>query len=249
MRLTIYITTVVAGGGLALWAAGAPDPTLGALPLLFWLLANILGEVLWLPAPKGRGYLSMANAANFATLILLQPSVAVLVTAAAGVVADLVFRRRQWYRALFNFGMCAVTVYTASLVFRTTGGVSTSVEALLSPLNALPLLLAGATYFVVNTGLVSGVIALHRGHSLRAVWMESFAFPYELVGAVVLKLLGYLFAILFLTWGYMSAFIAVIATYFIRDAYVRYVSDMQAALASRPVPDRAAPAPADGRIP
>ena len=37
MLLTVYITLVVAGGGLALWASGAPDPTGGALPLLVWL--------------------------------------------------------------------------------------------------------------------------------------------------------------------------------------------------------------------
>jgi len=52
--------------------------------------------------------------------------------------------------------------------------------------------------------------------------------------------LGYLFAILFLTWGYMSAFIAVIATYFIRDAYFRYVADMEASRATAPEPNRAA---------
>ncbi len=231
MLLTVYITLVVAGGGLALWASGAPDPTLGWLPLLFWLLANLLGEVLWLPAPRGRGYLSMANAANFATLLLLAPWDAVLVTALAGLLADFLFRKREWYRALFNFGMCAVTVFLASTVFHRAGGSSQSVEALLSPLNAVPLLLSGATYFLANTLLVAGVVGLHRRRPTLLVWRESFAFTYELVGAVVLKLLGYLFAILFLTWGYLSAFIAVIATYFIRDAYFRYVADMEAAAA------------------
>jgi uncharacterized membrane protein len=252
MRLTVYITLVVAGGGLALWAAGAPDPTMGLLALLFWLLANLLGEVLWLPDPHGRGYLSMANAANFATLLLLAPWDAVLVTALAGLLADLLFRKREWYRALFNFGMCAVTVFVASTVFRAAGGHSNSVEALISPLNAVPLLLSAMTYFFTNTALVAGVIALYRRQPAFRVWRESFAFSYELVGSVVLKLLGYLFAILFLTWGYMSAFIAVIATYFIRDAYFRYVSDMDAAktataAAANPKPARAADAPAGER--
>jgi hypothetical protein len=54
--------------------------------------------VLWLPAPKGRGYLSMANAANFATLILLSASSAVCVTAGAGLFADVLFRKRKWYQ-------------------------------------------------------------------------------------------------------------------------------------------------------
>ncbi len=232
MLLTGYIAFVIAAGGIALWGVGAPDPTIGWLSLWFWLLANLLGEVLWLPAPKGRGYLSMANAANFATLILLSASSAIAVTAAAGLIADFLFRRRQWYQALFNSAACALTVAAASVVFSKSGGMSSSVDALLSPLNAVPLLLSGLTYFLLNTWLVSGVVALHRRESIWTVWRTSFAFPYELVGAVVLKLLGYLFAILFLTWGYMSAFLAVIATYFIRDAYMRYVAQSEAALRS-----------------
>jgi len=249
MWLTVYITLVVAGGGLALWAAGAPDPTLGVLPLFFWLLANLLGEVLWLPAPRGRGYLSMANAANFATLLLLAPWDAVLVTAMAGLLADFLFRKREWYRALFNFGMCAVTVFVASTVFRNMGGHSDSIDTLLSPLNAVPLLVAAATYFFTNTLLVSGVVGLCGRLSPLRVWRESFAFSYEVVGAVVLNLLGYLFAILFLTWGYMSAFIAVIATYFIRDAYVRYVTDMEQAAESAAVSRAASQAPASNLAP
>jgi len=95
------------------------------------------------------------------------------------------------------------------------------------------------TYFLLNTWLISGVVALHRREPVWTVWRTSFAFPYELVGAVVLKLLGYLFAILFLTWGYMSAFLAVIATYFIRDAYMRYIAQTEAAPRSGdPAPDR-----------
>jgi uncharacterized membrane protein len=249
MLLTVYITLVVAGGGLALWAAGAPDPTLGVLPLFFWFLANLLGEVLWLPAPRGRGYLSMANAANFATLVLLAPWDAVLVTSVAGLVADFLFRKREWYRALFNFGMCAVTVFTASTVFRHTGGTSHSIEALVSPFNAAPLLAAGVTYFLTNTLLVAGVVALYRRQHVVRVWRESFAFSYELVGAVVLQLLGYLFAILFLTWGYMSAFVAVVATYFIRDAYFRYVSDMEARMEASAPEGASSPARASAAAP
>jgi uncharacterized membrane protein len=249
MLLTIYITLVVAGGGLALWAAGAPDPTLGVLPLFFWFLANLLGEVLWVPAPRGRGYLSMANAANYATLILLAPWDAVLVTSLAGLMADFLFRKREWYRAAFNFGMCAVTMFAASLAFRSAGGTSLSVEALVSPLNAVPLLVAGVTYFLTNTALVAGVVALYRRQHVVQVWRESFAFSYELAGAVVLQLLGYLFAILFLTWGYMSAFLAVVATYFIRDAYFRYVSDMDAKAEASATEAAPSPAKVSGTAP
>ena len=226
MLVAIYVGLVVLAGAASMVAAGTPDWSNVGLPLLFWLLANLLGEVLWLPAPKGRGYLSMANAANFAMLLCLPISFAVPVTALAGFVADLIFRRRAWYRALFNAGMCAVTVYAAYSVFRLAGGASYSLDALVSPLNALPLALSAVTYFVLNTWLVAGVIALHRNHPIWTVWRESFAFAYELVGVVVLHLLGFMFAALFHTWGYMSAFVAVFVTYFIRDAYARYTADI-----------------------
>jgi hypothetical protein len=233
MILTSYIATVVMAGGLALWGSGAPDSSLGALPLLFWLLANMLGEVLWLPAPRGRGYLSMATSANLATLLLLRAFPAIAVTAAAGIIVDLVFRRRKWYQALFNAGMCSVTVAAAAWAFHRTGGSSADIEALVSPLNVGPLFLTGVTYFLVNTWLVSGVIALHGRQPVWTVWRTSFAFSYELIGTLMLNLLGFVFAILFLTWGYMSAFLAVIATYFVRDAYFRYVRQLDAETAAR----------------
>jgi hypothetical protein len=225
---------VVLAGAACVAAAGMPDLAVGALPLLFWLLANLLGEVLWLPAPKGRGYLSMANAANFATLLVLPISLAVAVTATAGFMGDLVFRRRVWYRALFNAAMCSLTVYASAWVFHRTGGASGSLDALTSPLNALPLAAATATYFLVNTWLVAGVISLHREQPVLTVWRESFAFAYELTGVAVLHLLGFIFSALFYTWGYMSAFVAVFLTYFIRDAYVRYTADT----ITRPAPSK-----------
>jgi len=49
---SLYVGLVVLTGAASMAAAGAPDLSVGALPLLFWLLANLLGEVLWLPARR-----------------------------------------------------------------------------------------------------------------------------------------------------------------------------------------------------
>jgi magnesium-transporting ATPase (P-type) len=223
--LVAYVAAVVAGGFATLWATGFGNPPPEALPFLFWLLANLLGEVLWLPAPRGRGYLSMATAANFAAIIVLPASFAIAVTALAQALADVLFRRRRWYQVLFNFGMCSVTVFVASMTFTGLGGAHDGVEALLSPLNAGPLAAAAIAYFAVNTSLVAGAIALHKRHNFASVWRTSFGFGYQIFGIATLTLLGYFFAVLFFTWGYLSAFLAAAATYFVRDAYVRYVRE------------------------
>jgi len=221
-----YVALIVAGGAAALWASGWPSPPPALVALLFWMLANLLCEILWLPAPEGRGYLSMATAANFATLLILPPGAAIVTTALAGGLADAVFRRRRWYQVLFNMGMTSISVAAAAQVFTTLGGRSSGPDTILSPLNAVPLLLGAVTFFLANTWLVAGVVAISQGRPFPEVWRTQFAFNYAVLGAAVLLVLGYFFAILFLTWGYMSAFLAAATAYFVRDAYGRFVREM-----------------------
>jgi hypothetical protein len=105
-------------------------------------------------------------------------------------------------------------------VFLPRGGSSANIEGSSWPhLNAVGrLLLAGGDVTSFENTCSSPASWLEARPAVWHVWRTSFAFSYELVGRGRAQLLGYLFAILFLTWGYMSAFLAVIATYFIRDA-------------------------------
>ena len=229
MALIEYVALVILGGLVLAWEAWSPGQA-GAEPmtLLFWVLANMLGELLWLPAPKQRGYLSMATAANFATLLLLPVWQAVMVTAFAGALVDVIFRHRRWYQVLFNAAVCCITVFSASRVFTTVGQGRDGLENLLSPLNVGALLLSALTYFLLNTWLVSGVVALDQRLEPCSVWTSTFASRQEILGSLVLFTLGLLFAVLFLAWGYMSAFLATIATYFVREAYSRYINTRDA---------------------
>jgi hypothetical protein len=235
MALIEYVALVILGALVLAWEAWSPGQA-GAEPmtLLFWVLANMLGELLWLPAPKQRGYLSMATAANFATLLVLPVSLAVTVTVLAGALVDLVFRHRRWYQVLFNASVCCIAVFSASRVFTSICQGRDGLENLLSPLNAGALTLAAVTYFLLNTWLVTGVVALDQRLKPGHVWTTTFASPQEVLGSFVLFTLGLLFAALFLAWGYMSAFLATIATYFVRGAYNRYVEGRPAPTASRP---------------
>jgi|GEM_PF-3479742 len=224
MALIEYVAVVILGALVLAWESWSPGQA-GAEPLtlLFWVLANMLGELLWLPAPKQRGYLSMATAANFATLLVLPVSLAVTTTVLAGALVDLIFRHRRWYQVLFNASVCCIAVFCASRVFTTICQDRDGLENLLSPLNAGALTLAAVTYFLVNTWLVTGVVALDQHLKPCYVWTTTFASSQEVLGSFVLFTLGLLFAALFLAWGYMSAFPATFATYFVRGAYSRYL--------------------------
>ena len=228
MALIEYVALVILGGLVLAWEAWAPgQASADALTLLFWVLANMLGELLWLPAPRQRGYLSMATAANFVTLLVLPVSLAVTVTVVAGALVDLLFRKRRWYQVLFNGAVCTISVFCASFVFTTVAQGRDELTMLLSPLNASALALSAVTYFLLNTWLVSGVVALDRRVHACRVWATTFASKKEVLGSFVLFLLGLLFAALFLAWGYLSAFLATAATYFVREAYSRYVTAPQ----------------------
>lgn len=235
MALIEYVALVILGGLVLAWEAWSPGQV-GAEPMtvLFWVVANMLGELLWLPAPKQRGYLSMATAANFATLLVLPVSLAVTVTVLAGAIVDLAFRHRRWYQVLFNASVCCISVFSASRVFTTICQGRSGLESLLSPLNAGALLLAAVTYFLLNTWLVTGVVALDQRLKGCHVWVTTFASREEVLGSFVLFMLGLLFAALFLAWGYVSAFLATIATYFVRGAYKRYLTTRPAPTASLP---------------
>ncbi|TMQ61593.1 MAG: hypothetical protein E6K75_01015 [Candidatus Eisenbacteria bacterium] len=234
MALIEYVALVILGGLVLAWEAWSPGQA-GAQPLtlLFWVLANMLGELLWLPAPKQRGYLSMATAANFATLLILPVSLAVTVTALAGALVDLGFRRRRWYQVLFNAAVCCIAVFAASRVFTTICQGRDGLENLLSPLNVGALLLSATTYFLLNTWLVTGVVSLDQKLPACHVWATTFASGQEVLGSFVLFALGLLFAALFLAWGYTIVFPTAVATWFVRQAYGRYLEGRPGATASR----------------
>jgi len=94
-------------------------------------------------------------------------------------------------------------------------------------------LLSAVTYFLLNTWLVTGVVSLDQKLPACHVWSTTFASGQEVLGSFVLCTLGLLFAALFLAWGYTSVFPTAIATWFVRQAYGRYVEGRPGATASR----------------
>ena len=236
MVLVEYVALVVLGGAVVLCTAGLPSADSEPLPLLFWVLANMLGEALWLPAPKQRGYLSMATAANFAAILVLPTSAAIFVTAVAGALVDVLFRSKRWYQVLFNTAVTCVAVFAASRVLSLMEYGSGDLAQLLSPLNIVALGMAAATFFLVNTLLVSGVIALDRELVACEVWSSTFAGRREVAGSLVLFFVGFLFAVLYLAWGYISAFFVTAVAYFVRQAYRHYVTAVEAGAASQANP-------------
>src|SRR6202022_2486367 len=106
-------------------------------------------------------------------LLFLGPEQAMIV-ALSGALTQCTFNVKRpypLYRTIFSLAAEAITILATGRAYTWLGGAT---ELFYSA--ALPKAIAGTivTYFVVNTALVAGAIALSAQRSLWKVWRENF---------------------------------------------------------------------------
>jgi signal transduction histidine kinase/CheY-like chemotaxis protein len=171
----LYVAAVIAigaGAFAAFFPRSIPQPLLFAT-----LVAAGCATSIWkvnLPIALTSGStLSMSYAADLTALILLGPHQA-MVIAVAGVLTQCTVRVKEpypLYRTVFSMSAEAITIVATGAVYAALGGSSGSIAVRTL---ARPLLGAIVTYFVFNTGLVAGAIALSTKRSVWRVWHGDF---------------------------------------------------------------------------
>lgn len=174
--LQLYIGCVVCAGAVVLFLSvvtmPAPRPLLFAALIVAACLTS-LWKVKLLLSPTSESTLSVSYAADLMALILLGPQAATIV-AVAGAWTQCTFKvaeRYPAYRTVFSMAAEAITMYATGLAYLWLNGAAESIT-----LASLPRPLVGAisTYFLVNTGLVAGAIALWSHKRWWNVWHENF---------------------------------------------------------------------------
>jgi signal transduction histidine kinase/CheY-like chemotaxis protein len=170
-----YVVVVAMTGAYALAQAmprALPEPLLFAGLLIASCLTSVWKVNLPLPLTSG-STLSVSYAADLMALLLLGPKPAVVI-AVAGVLAQCTIKVKTpypTYRTLFSMAEVALAMTATGAVYTTLGG---PIPPLHFNLLAKPLVGAITTYFVVNTGLVAGAIAVSSGRSWWNVWRVEF---------------------------------------------------------------------------
>ncbi len=168
-----FVGAVIAAGaavvGLSLRRLDVSQPLL----LLALAALSSLCAVIKLPHALARGgsSLSLCFAVDVAALLFLGPYAATL-TVALSAWTQCTFRlhRNAWYRTVFSMATLALAMQAAGQVFvLLRAGQDTVAQALVVPLAATALV-----YFVINTGLVAGAIAVSTGGATSGVWRETF---------------------------------------------------------------------------
>ena len=171
----VYVTLVVALG--TIWLATSV-PTGLADPVMFFSLALFACVTsVWkvnLPIAVANGStLSVSYAANLTSLLLLGPQAAALI-AVAGAVTQCRYKAKAeypLYRTIFSAAAAAITMSATGAVYTLLGGTTPPTIALAV---AKPLVGAIGIYFLVNTSLVAGAIALSSNRSFAETWGRDF---------------------------------------------------------------------------
>lgn len=157
---------------------------------------------------------------ELAAVLLLGPAGAVALTAVSDIVAQSLVRRRSLDRIIFNTGQLILSIAAASVAYILFGG---SVGATSSQLSLdfqhvfAPFVGASCVYFAVNTTAVGYAIALNEGKSFGDAW--STVAGKSVVFDLALSPLAYLFAYLYVQWGAVALYLAVVPIIGLRYSY------------------------------
>jgi hypothetical protein len=170
----VYIGAVIAAGaGLLLYLAPREleNPIVaGAL-----LVATLVLSVFKLRLPLGNGVstMSMAYAVDFVAMIIDGANLAMLFGAIGVLIQCTVRVRRKQpiHRAAFSAAAVIIAVQVAGWGWRALGG---SLTTLTLSTTLLPLMVCAITYFIVNTSLVVGAIAVTSSVSPVKAWNPEF---------------------------------------------------------------------------
>jgi signal transduction histidine kinase/ActR/RegA family two-component response regulator len=171
----LYVAIVMAAGAstlVAFFPTTYPQPALFAMLIVFACLTSLWKVNLPIAAASG-STLSVSYAANLMALLLLGLQPAIIV-AVAGVLTQCRYKVKKsypLYRTLFSAAAEVITMAATGIAYQQLGG---SMVPLHMVGLAKPLVGAIAAYFVVNTSLVAGAIALTSSRSLFNVWRDDF---------------------------------------------------------------------------
>jgi len=189
-RAILFIGTTAAIGASVLAYAFAQGQSTGLERFACFLIIALLSSGLKIQLPGIDGTMSV----NFLFILLGVQEMSLLETLIIGCSASLVqcvWQTRQKIvpaKIIFNvFGMMANAIGLSYFVYHRLTGVLGENTPILLVVTAL-------VFFLSNTLPVSVIISLTEGKSPRKVWSECYfwSFPYYLVGAAVVFLIGFI---------------------------------------------------------
>ncbi len=169
-----YIVLVTAVGAVAFGALlphflDAPEwVLLGTL-----VTSGALAGMYTLPMVYGRLRIDLSGAVLMMSVFLGNIPLAILVAAVVSVVAGVALRRRRPWNILFNASTEVLGIGAAALIYHTMA--SPALLPLDNWSNALALVLSAGSYWVINSALVTVLVAARNGESFLRNYMNNWS--------------------------------------------------------------------------
>lgn len=137
-------------------------------------------------------YSSIVFVPLFASVVLLTHPFPVLISGGSALIAEALVRRKPPIRVWFNTAQLMVAIGAGSVVYRALGGTSSLTEFTFS---LIPFAGLVATFFIVNQGSVSLVVAFSSSVSIRESWdrVGGGARLYDVLASSLAVLLAFLY--------------------------------------------------------
>jgi diguanylate cyclase (GGDEF)-like protein len=168
VRARLYVAAVITSGlGLLVFFATLHGSTLvqhGSLGMWVLVGAVVVGELVPIKLGTGEGEVAPSTTFTFALLLSSGMAAAAIAVAVASGLSDLIDRKRP-SRSAFNIAQYVLAIAAAGGVLVAAGVLPHHEEFAAGDVPAI--LAAAAVFFLVNTGLVAGAIALTSGTRLR----------------------------------------------------------------------------------
>lgn len=174
VRARQYILFVLLLGGVAtLVAARSVSLRWEHLSLALVLLPlMVIFEFFEIKLPRGVN-VSLATVMRLAAIILIGPAYAILLTVSAFLIADGIMRKLQktWYKVAFNASMHAVVSAVSGIAYLAIADADPRLASSLYDIGAIAM--AGLLYVVINSVMISVVVALAEDLPLGYVWAKN----------------------------------------------------------------------------
>ncbi len=184
-RAYVVVVTIAGAACLADAARHLPPQDIGLFLGLLALAVVTSAAKIELPLGRSQSNLSLSHAVNFWALFALGPALTVVI-AAISAWAQCTVRtggRNPLHQVVFSIASLALTVWVAGLPLSLALGADPSSVAALVRAAAV----VAPLYFLVNTALVAGAIALSTRQPIVRTWRRNFLWsaPSYLAGAAL----------------------------------------------------------------
>ena len=226
LRRYVGITVALSAGSffLADWSALNDLSTEAWAGLLALVILGLASESLSLTVKVGgnSGSSSITFLPLLTCVLLFGPVPAVILHAATGTFGEIIIRRSEPIKAIFNISQYLLSTVVAGLVFHTVGGAPQAALDTPFVLQFAPLLAFGLVFLAINQGAVALVITVSEKMPLRKVWglfigRSGANLGYDLL----ISPISFVMAFLYLDYGIGGFLLVILPLLFIRTAYLR----------------------------